>query len=116
MSRLARASTCSERMLTSRLGDGTSMNTITALLLQLIQASSHGVTARIKKLRGNASELEQGGKVGAKEEARAEVSYIVAEPCGKTDKVGTTTMPRSSRRGIPNCQSSRRILDPKIQF
>lgn len=50
------------------------MSTISALLLQLIQASAYGVSSRIMKLRASAIEVEMGGKEGAKERAKADVS------------------------------------------
>lgn len=41
-----------------RLVDGSSIHTISALLLQLIQASAFGITTRVRKLRSTIMEME----------------------------------------------------------
>lgn len=72
------------------------MNMISALLLQLIQASSHGVIAKIKKLRANALELELSGKAGATKEALKEVSLLIVyvEKIGTDENIGGEIMSR----------------------
>lgn len=47
-----------QELLIPRLPDGSSISTLTALLLQLIQAASHGVGSRIRKLRSSRLDLE----------------------------------------------------------
>ena len=44
--------------ITGRLPDGSSIHAISSLLLQLIQASAFGVSARIRKLRSSVMETE----------------------------------------------------------
>lgn len=56
-----------------RLANGSSIHTISALLLQLVQASTHGVASRIRKLRSSLLEMEtgeDGGKIDTLEEVR----------------------------------------------
>ncbi|KAL7420405.1 Sister chromatid cohesion protein 2 [Cryptotrichosporon argae] len=58
-----------------QLADGSSIHVLSALLLQLIQASAHGVAARVRKLRASILELEAMDKATdklatAEEEAR----------------------------------------------
>lgn len=43
-----------------QLADGTSINTLSALFLQLVQACSHGVGSAIRKLRSRNVDLETG--------------------------------------------------------
>lgn len=52
------------------------MSTITALLLQLIQASALGTASKVKKLRATAVDVEAGGKQGQKEDASLAVGRL----------------------------------------
>lgn len=52
--------------------NGNSIHTITALLLQLIQASTHGVAGRIRKIRINVD--REDGIEGSKADFLEEVS------------------------------------------
>lgn len=47
-----------------RLANGNSIHTISALLLQLIQASAFGVTGRVRKLRLSKLDIETTGPRG----------------------------------------------------
>ena len=49
-------------VLSSRLANGTSIHTISALLLQLVQACAFGVTDRVRKIRSTGSVEEPDGQ------------------------------------------------------
>lgn len=51
-------SSIDSRELMFRIPNGKSIHTITALLLQLVQASAFGAVARVRKLRSSAAEAE----------------------------------------------------------
>jgi cohesin loading factor subunit SCC2 len=61
-------------LLTSRLAGGSSIHLMSALLLQLLHASGHGVIARVRKLRARALDAEV-------MEAGAEKPDVAQEVC-----------------------------------
>lgn len=71
-----------------RLSNGSSINTLSALLLQLIQASSHGVGDRIRKLRSSQFDYDapdqqdvQMGQADAKAAAQESQESIIVTEC-----------------------------------
>lgn len=68
-----------------RLANGPSIHTVSALLLQLIQAAAFGVTKRVRKLRSNLAFLSLQGDTGSQSLQKPVDDAISLEEVGRPD-------------------------------
>lgn len=68
-----------------RLANGPSIHTVSALLLQLIQAAAFGVTKRVRKLRSNLAFLSLQGDTESQSLQKPVDDAISLEEVGRSD-------------------------------
>ncbi|KAK8844801.1 hypothetical protein IAR55_006651 [Kwoniella newhampshirensis] len=79
-----------------QLANGKSIHTISALLLQLIQASAFGVVARVKKLHSTAADAEVMGTPASKVDLQEEEARLCADTIESALRSTTTKATKTS--------------------
>jgi hypothetical protein len=80
-----------------RLANGSSIHTMSALLLQLLQASAYGAVARVRALRSSVLEAEVMGVEG---EEKLDIAREVSLPLGSALIIGSESLLGRYRLGV----------------